>query len=460
MTYKTELSGLLCAVGRALAAVGLLHASLGAHAAWPEKPLRLIVPFAAGGTTDLVARALSDPLARALGQSVVVENKPGASGMVGTELVAKASPDGYTLLFSTSVPLSIEPARTNNRAYDPVLAFTHVSLLGATPILIGANPKTGPSSFANLLKSAGSSSYGTSGDGSLGHIVGQLLERQVQGSLSHVPYRGPSPMHSDLQAGRIPIGLDLASGLDAAIRSGSVIGLAVTSLTRHPQMPDIPSVGELGFPQLAFEVFYGISAPAGLNREIVDKLADAISTATDAPAVKRLFDERGIVLRKLTAELFSDFVRSQVIAMRRTTQTEPTQAQIKEYRVSLKSRSAENAANAPASISDPGYPIADCVRPQLPEDKFTINVAIGIGDNMDGWGTNFICGNSVIGKQIIERRKWYCKPTPGYYEGCVLGKWEGGEPAFWPIVSAERRVMMTVQGLGRIDVQYRPFELR
>lgn len=188
-----------------LAAVAALAFAGTVHAAWPEKPIRIVVTFAAGGASDIVARTISDPLAKALGQAVIVDNKPGAGGTLGGAEVARAAPDGYTLMLSNSTPTSIGPFTVPKPPYDPVKQFTHIAMLGVAPVLIMANPKSGPATLQALpaATAAPGYSFGSGGPGSIGHIVGEMTKSAMKIRMTHVPYRGGAPMTTDLIAGTI-----------------------------------------------------------------------------------------------------------------------------------------------------------------------------------------------------------------------------------------------------------------
>lgn len=290
-------------------------APLAAHAAWPEKPVRIVVTFAAGGASDIVARAISEPLAKALGQPVVVDNKPGAGGTIGGTDVVRAAPDGYTLMLSNSTPLSIGPWTVPKQPYDPVKQFSHVAMLGIAPVVIMANPKTGPASLKDLPKLASGPngySFGSGGPGSIGHIVGEMIKHEMKFGMTHVPYRGGAPMTTDLLAGTIPLGIDVITAYVPMMKTGQLKGLAVTSRSRSPLAPDVPTVGELGFPQLLAENYFGVSGPAGLPKEVTDKLAAALAAIVADPAIVRRFEELGITPVKMTSAQFGDYVARQI----------------------------------------------------------------------------------------------------------------------------------------------------
>ncbi len=298
----------------------LVLATLGCWAApvladWPDKPLRIVVTFAAGGASDIVARTISEPLAKALGQPVVVDNKPGAGGTIGGAEVVRAAPDGYTLMLSNSTPLSIGPWTVPKPPYDPVKQFSHVAMLGVAPVVILANPKNGPASLKDLPKAAGASggtSFGSGGPGSIGHIVGEMVKDALKFNMTHVPYRGGAPMTTDLIAGTIPVGIDVITAYVPMMKSGQLKGLAVTSRSRSPLAPEVPTVLELGLPQLVAENYFGVSGPVGLPKAVSDKLAAALAAIIADPAVVKRFEELGITPLKMGSSQFSDYVAKQI----------------------------------------------------------------------------------------------------------------------------------------------------
>ena len=296
-----------------MALLGLL-ATAPCFAAWPEKPVRMVVTFAAGGASDIVARAIAEPLGKALGQVVVVDNKPGAGGTIGGSEVVRSAPDGYTLMLSNSTPLSIGPFTVPKQPYDPVKQFSHVAMLGIAPVLIMANPKTGPATLKDLPKAAATPGYtfGSGGPGSIGHIVGEMSKAAMKFDMTHVPYRGGAPMTTDLIAGTIPLGIDVITAYVPMMKAGQIKGLAVTSRTRSPLAPDVPSVVELGLPQLVAENYFGVSGPAGLPKEVSDKLAKALADIVADPAIVKRFEELGITVVKMSSSEFASFVSKQI----------------------------------------------------------------------------------------------------------------------------------------------------
>ena len=287
----------------------LALSALPALAAYPEKPVRLIVTFAAGGASDIVARTISEPLSKALGQPVIVDNKPGAGGTIGGLEVVRSAPDGYTLMLSNSTPLSIGPFTVPKQPYDPAKQFTHVAMLGIAPVLIMSNPKSGPATLKDMGKYA---NFGSGGPGSIGHIVGEMAKDAMKITMTHVPYRGGAPMTTDLIAGTIPIGIDVITAYVPTMKSGQIKGLAVTSRTRSPLAPDVPTVVELGLPQLLAENYFGVSGPAGLPKDVSDKLAKALADIVADPAIVKRFEELGITTVKMSSGDFAAFVVKQV----------------------------------------------------------------------------------------------------------------------------------------------------
>jgi len=287
-----------------------------AHAGWPEKPIRIVVTFAPGGASDIVAREISAPLAKALGQPVIVDNKPGAGGTLGGAEVARSAPDGYTLMLSNSTPLSIGPFTLAKPPYDPVKQFTHIAMLGVAPVAIMANPQAGIGSLADLPKAVaaanGNLSFGSGGPGSIGQIVGEMLKADLKLNMTHVPYRGGAPMTTDLVAGVVPLGIDVITAYVPMMRSGQIKGIAVTSRKRSPLAPDVPTVVEQGRPDLVSDNYFGVSGPAGLPKEVSDRLAQALAEIIAQPAVVKRFEELGITTLKMSPAEFGGFVEKQI----------------------------------------------------------------------------------------------------------------------------------------------------
>jgi len=287
--------------------------SFAAHAAYPEKPIRIVVTFAAGGASDIVARTIAEPLAKSLGQPVIVDNKPGAGGTLGGLDVVRSPADGYTLMLSNSTPLSIGPFTVPKQPYDPVKQFTHVAMLGVAPVLFMANPKTGPATLKDLPKAAAAPGYnfGSGGPGSIGHIVGEMAKAAMKIEMTHIPYRGGAPMTTDLIAGTIPLGIDVITAFVPMVKAGQIRALGVTTRSRSPLLPDVPTTTELGFPSLIAENYFGVSGPAGLPKDVTDALAQALARIVADPTIVKRFEELGITAVKMSAAEFGDLVSKQ-----------------------------------------------------------------------------------------------------------------------------------------------------
>ena len=296
-------------------ATGATAIALPAFADWPEKPLKIVVTFAAGGASDIVARVMAEQLSRKLGQSVVVENRPGAGGSVGGLAVTQAAPDGYTLMLSNSTPISLGPFALEKQPYDPVDGFTHIALIGSAPCVVMANPlipiKTLPDLEAQARK-AGQLNFGSGGPASIGHIYGELMKKTMGVNLQHVPYRGGAPMTTDLIAGVIPIGIDVVTAFVPYFKSGQIVPLAVTSAARTPLLPEVPSVVEFGYSKLVLDNFFGLSGPAKMPAAVVARLNAASNEILAQADVKKRMLDLGITTSPGSAAAFTAYVRDQV----------------------------------------------------------------------------------------------------------------------------------------------------
>jgi tripartite-type tricarboxylate transporter receptor subunit TctC len=299
---------------KALAA-GAASLSLPALAAWPERPIRIVVTFPPGGASDIVARVLGEQLAQKLGQGVVIDNRPGAGGSVGGLVVAQAAPDGYTLMLSNSTPISIGPFALEKQPYDPIEGFTHIALIGSAPCVVMANPKSGIKSLADLeahAKKAGRLDFGSGGPASIGHIYGELMKNTLGLNMVHVPYRGGAPMTTDLIAGVVPVGIDVLTAFVPYFKTGQLVPLAVTSAKRSALVPDVPSVVEGGYSKLVLDNFFGLSGPAKMPADLVARINAACNEVMAQADTKRKMDELGIALSPGTPAAFTAFVKGQV----------------------------------------------------------------------------------------------------------------------------------------------------
>jgi len=294
----------------------LLAAGNAAAQSWPTKPVRVIVTFSPGGSSDIVARLMAAPLQAELGQSVIVDNKPGAGGTIGALEAARAAPDGYTLLLSNSAPISISPAMQDQPRYDPVAGFTHVSYIGSVANVFVVHPSVPATSLRELVgwikAQPNPVNYGSGGIGSIGHIVGETLKNDQGLKMEHVGYKGSSPMHNDLLGGTIKLAIDTLPQNVPFMKDGKLRALAVTSPARAPMAPGVPSVLELGQKKLVAENFLGVSGPAGLPRPVVERLHAAMKKSLANPTVQQRLADLGVQGRDMTPEQFNAFVAEQV----------------------------------------------------------------------------------------------------------------------------------------------------
>ncbi len=286
-------------------------------AAWPTRPVRIVVVFPPGGSSDIAARVLAEALAPRLGQRVLVDNRPGAGGTIAAAHVAGQPADGYTLLLSNTAPIVTSPPLYPRAGYDPVGSFTHVSFLGATPLVIVANPRLVPATdLAGLVAWAKAQpappAYGSSGTGSVGHVLGEMFARQTGAALVHVPYRGSGPMLADLLGGSVPLAFDTLPQNVEHVRDGRLRGFAVSGAARSDMAPDLPTTAEAGFSGLVAENWLGVSGPAGLPPTVVSRLHAEVSAAMELPAVRARMAEHGITPAAKTPAEFQGFVAAEV----------------------------------------------------------------------------------------------------------------------------------------------------
>jgi tripartite-type tricarboxylate transporter receptor subunit TctC len=302
----------------------VLALALGASAAtalaqspdYPARAIRVVVPLAAGGNLDIVARTVSEQISRSLGQTVLVENRPGASSLVGTQSVAKSAPDGYTLLAIANTFATV-PLVVASPGYDPLKDFAAITLTCLVPQVLIVNPALPPQTLKELIALArsqpGRISYGTSGNGSTGHMATELLSRQAGVLMLHIPYKGNSQALVDLIGGQVNLMFDQVSTSAPQIKAGKVRALAVTSLKRSPLLPDVPTADEAGLPGFEDITFNGLVAPAGTPREILARVNRAVAEAVRAPDLHARFLERGIELvASASPEAFGGYLRAEV----------------------------------------------------------------------------------------------------------------------------------------------------
>lgn len=284
--------------------------------AWPAKPLRIVVTFPPGGSSDIVARLIAPALSTALGQSVLVDNKPGAGATIGAAEVARAAPDGYTFMLSNTAPISLSPFMLDKAPYDPVTSFSHVAYIGSVPNCFVVHPSVPAKNMTEFIAWAKARkeplNYGSGGVGSIGHIVGEMLKSQAGLKMEHIGYKGSAPMHNDLVGGTILFAIDTLPQNIPFIQAGKLRGLGVTSPQRSPMAPDLPSVSEVGLSKLVAENFFGLSGPAGLPAAVVETMHRHVATALKDARVLKTLEEGGIATRAMSVAEFRAFVAKQV----------------------------------------------------------------------------------------------------------------------------------------------------
>ncbi|ARP95541.1 tripartite tricarboxylate transporter substrate binding protein [Bordetella genomosp. 13] len=303
-----------------LVMLAVLPLAPAAHAVqpYPAKPITLVVSYPPGGSVDVAARILQAPLAKSLGQPVVIENRGGAGGTIATRHVAEAAPDGYTLLITLSSH-TINPAIYANLPFDTLKDLASVSLVASAPQVLVANPNVPADTLAELIEYAGRQQqlpYGSAGTGSPSHIAGELLRLRTQKPLLHVPYRGGGPATVDVLAGQIPLLWVSLPSVTGHIKEGRLKALAVSTAKRTPVLPDVPAVAET-VPGFNVDSWYAVFAPAGTPAAVVDKVQAALAAAARDPAVQKAFLEQGAVAVGSTAKELDDVVHAEVPAWRK-----------------------------------------------------------------------------------------------------------------------------------------------
>jgi tripartite-type tricarboxylate transporter receptor subunit TctC len=287
-----------------------------AHAqAWPGKPVKIIVPFAPGGTADTLGRLVAQKLGEQLKASFVVENRGGAGGAVGSDLVAKAAPDGYTLVISGIASHVIAPMLPQGTPYDPVRDFTHIALFGGPPAVLAVYaplPAKDLPQLIALAKSGHGLSYGSPGNGTQGHLVAELFKQRAGINMQHIPYKGASGALTDLIAGHIPVVSTTLTTAAPQIRAGRARGLAVSAASRLADFPDIPTYAELGYPDLVATVWFSLSGPASLPADIVERLNAEVNRALEQPDVRERLKPEGIVPSRMSTKEFGAFVAEEL----------------------------------------------------------------------------------------------------------------------------------------------------
>lgn len=307
MNYKHLFTAAALAASAAVCAQG-----------YPSKPVTMVVPFPAGGFVDGSGRMVADTLAKALGQPVVVDNRPGASGNIGYAFVARAPKDGYTLLVGYSSTHACNPALYTNLSWDPVKDFAPIGMVTVAPMLIAMNPSVPANNMQEFIAYAkanpGKINFGSSGSGSLAHLAGEMFQSKAGIKLTHVPYKGTGPIVTDLLGGQIQLTFASPPALMPYVHSGKLKALAVTSLKRDPSAAEVPTANEAGVPGFEVEGWVGLFAPAGTSAPALAKLAESLKQTTESADFRRRAEAGGYQIRYVGPEALLSRVRSEVDA--------------------------------------------------------------------------------------------------------------------------------------------------
>ena len=299
----------------AIAAIALMTVTSAYAQTWPNQPIRIIVPFPPGGTTDQMARLLQPQLQQAFGVSVVIDNRGGASGAIGSGMAAKAPPDGYTFLFVFDTH-GVNPSLIPNMPFDTLKDLAPIMLVAKSPMVITAHPSFPYKTFADVLKLAkakpGVVTFGTIGSGSLAHLAITMITNQAKIEMTHIPYKGGGPLVINALGGHVPVAIASLALLSPHIQSGRLKAIGITSPQRHPQYPDVATVAERALPGFDAEAWWGLLAPTNTPATIMSRMHAEFTKALRAPAMKQHFDQQALTIVASSPEEFGKFVTSEV----------------------------------------------------------------------------------------------------------------------------------------------------
>ncbi|HSV83770.1 MAG TPA: tripartite tricarboxylate transporter substrate binding protein [Ramlibacter sp.] len=301
----------LLAAATALAAAGLVPLSASAQAGWPNRPIKLIVPFAPGGGSDIIARTIATKLSARLGQPIIIDNRGGGGGILGVDAAAKAAPDGYTLLFTTTA-FATNAAASRKLPYDSAKDFTPIGQIGATPLLVVVAGDSRIRTLRDLIEAAkakpGAVNYGSGGMSSMSHLGMEYLATAAKIKITHVPYKGMAPAFTDVMAGNIQVGMSTFASAAGMMEAGKLRGLAVTSAQRLPFAPNLPTVAESGVPGFQVDFWWGLMAPARVPAEVVKRVNEELNAVLAQPEAREILARDAAVPTPSTPEGFSRLV--------------------------------------------------------------------------------------------------------------------------------------------------------